>query len=81
MAVHGRCSISSKVRTFVSEFVWLPIYVAVLIKTCFVCGKLDRRFDANNICDDWGRRYERELNESIQSMPGSFPGARIDEVS
>lgn len=31
--------------------------------------------------DDWGRWYERELNRSMGSMPGSYPGAHIEEAS
>lgn len=31
--------------------------------------------------DDWDVRYEEELKQSMDAMPGSYPGAHIEEVS
>ncbi|KAF8595811.1 hypothetical protein BDV93DRAFT_573730 [Ceratobasidium sp. AG-I] len=31
--------------------------------------------------DDWGRQYEREIVASMEAMPGSYLGTRIEEVS
>lgn len=39
-----------------------------------------RKFQTYNVCDDWGRRYERELDSSMVNMPGAYPGAQIEEV-
>ncbi|KAF8595816.1 hypothetical protein BDV93DRAFT_528440 [Ceratobasidium sp. AG-I] len=33
-----------------------------------------------NLHDDWGRRYERKLEQGLAAIPGSYPSAWVEEI-
>lgn len=33
-----------------------------------------------DMCGDWGRLYDKELELSMEAMPGTYPSAHIEEI-
>lgn len=37
-----------------------------------------RRFDTFDMANDWGRSYDKQLDKSLASIPGSYPEACVE---
>lgn len=39
------------------------------------------RYETYNMSEDWGRRYERLVEQGLAAIPGGFPAAHVEEIA